>query len=166
VTGAAGGPATLQVSVTGNIGFDPPAGLAATGAWLILNLTNGAATGSVFVKALDVSYTTPGSANLFGTINGVAGPNAALAGNITPAVSPDYLFNGCKIGAVTCTLPPPPPPPPKVAVPHLPGEPVPLPNLALVPMFDILRDIIRQALVTPSDKDDLLQLPVVSERDY
>jgi hypothetical protein len=83
--------------------FDPPVGLNAPNSWLILDLPTGKAAGNVFVGALDVSYTVPGSANLFGTIAGIAGGPAAAAGNIQPAVNNNYLFNGCVIGAAVCT---------------------------------------------------------------
>jgi filamentous hemagglutinin family protein len=119
--GQGGGPATLQIASTGNMQFDPSLGLQATDGWLILNLTNGTAAGNVFVDALDVSYTTPGSTNLFGTIRGITGGPAAAAGFIQPAININYLFNGCEIEASVCRpLPPPPPPPP----PHVPTTPV------------------------------------------
>ncbi len=103
VLGQGGGPATLQISTTGNAQFDPPLGLAATSTWLILNLTNGTAAGNVFVNALDVTYTVPGSTNLFGTIDAVGGGRAASLGFIQPAIDPHYLFNGCIIAAAQCT---------------------------------------------------------------
>jgi len=103
VVGQGGGPATLQISTTGNTQFDPPLGLAATGTWLILNLTTGTAAGSVFVNALDVTYTGPGSTNLFGTIDGVIGGRAASLGFIQPAINVNYLFNRCVIEAAECT---------------------------------------------------------------
>jgi hypothetical protein len=92
----------LQIAVTGNMQFDPPLGLQATGTWLILNLTNGTASGNVFANALDVSYTTPGGTNLHGSIQGKTGGDAAAAGFIQPAVNANYLFNGCVIGATVC----------------------------------------------------------------
>ncbi len=144
VTGRGGGPATLQISVTGNMQFDPPLGLQATGTWLILDLTNGTAAGNVFVNALDVSYTVPGGTNLFGTINGVSGGPAAGIASIQPAINANYLFNRCIIATATCQ-------PATQAVfrlpneaitsalgglyPFLPGSPPPLvglPNLVLV----------------------------------
>ena len=82
VVGQGGGPATLQISIAGNAQFDPPLGLQGPSAWLILNLTTGTAAGNVFVNALDVSYTTPGSTNLTGTIAGInGGPAAAVVEN-------------------------------------------------------------------------------------
>ncbi len=118
VIGQGGGPATLQISVTGNMQFDPPLGLQATGTWLILNLTNGTAAGNVFVNALDVSFTVPGGTNLFGTINGVLGGPAAAIAAIQPSINVNYLFNGCIIAAATCQLPiPPAAPAPPVAIP-------------------------------------------------
>jgi hypothetical protein len=105
VAGQSGGPNTLQISTTGNMQFDPPLGLSGSGTWLILNLTNGSAAGDVFVNALDVTYTVPGSTNLFGTIAGISGGPAAAVGFIQPAINANYLFNGCVIAAATCTLP-------------------------------------------------------------
>ena len=57
----------------------------------------------MFVNALDVTYTTPGSTNLLGTIDGVTGGRAASLGFIQPAVNVNYLFNGCVIAAAQCT---------------------------------------------------------------
>ena len=102
VLGQGGGPATLQISTTGIQQFDPPLGLLATGATLILDLHGGFAAGAVFVNALDVRFTTPGGTNLTGTIGGIVGGPAAAAGHIQPAVNSAYLFNGCIIGAPTC----------------------------------------------------------------
>ncbi len=96
------GPTTLQISTTGNMQFDPPLGLQGTSDWLILNLTNGTAAGNVFVNALDVSYSVPGSAGLFGTIAGIAGGPAATLGFILPAINTNYRFNGCIIEAALC----------------------------------------------------------------
>jgi hypothetical protein len=96
------GPTTLQISTTGNMQFDPPLGLQGTNDWLILNLTNGTAAGNVFVNALDVSYSVPGSAGLFGTIAGIAGGPAAALGFILPAINTNYRFNGCIIEATLC----------------------------------------------------------------
>jgi hypothetical protein len=103
------GPATLQISTTGNVQFDPPLGLQAPNGWLILNLGDHAtAGGNVFVRALNVTYGVPGSANLFGTVDGITGRAAAAEGFIQPSVNAQYQFNGCEIGAVAClggTLP-------------------------------------------------------------
>ena len=106
--GSSGGAATLQISVTGNMQFDPPVGLQAQGSWLILNLTTGTAAGDVFVNSLDVSYTAPGSTRLLGTIAGITGGPAAAAGFIQPAINVNYLFNGCVIAAAVCQPPPTP----------------------------------------------------------
>ncbi len=132
VLGQAGGPATLQISTTGRAQFDPPLGLQATGTWLILDLANGTAAGNVFVNALDVIYTTPGSANLSGTIQGVSGGNAAKLAFIQPAINVNYQFNGCEIAAAVCQAPTTSPPgahqpdsqklgPPTETVPPVPG---------------------------------------------
>ncbi len=103
--GPSGAAATLQISVTGNVLFDPPTGLQATNSWLILSLTNGTATGNVFVNALDVLYAAPGGTTLLGTIAGITGGPAAAAGFIQPAVNVNYLFNGCIIASAACSLP-------------------------------------------------------------
>ena len=102
VQGVAGGPATLQIATQFATQFDPPAGLQAPATWLILNLGAGSATGNVFVNALDVSYTIPGSANLTGTIAGITGGPAAATGFIQPAVNTNYVFNGCVIASASC----------------------------------------------------------------
>jgi fibronectin-binding autotransporter adhesin len=102
IVGIDGGPATLQISVTGNARFDQPLGLRANQTWLIVNLTNGSATGDVFVNALDLSYTQPGSSVLFGSINGNTTGGAAALGTIQPAIDSHYTFNGCIIEAAVC----------------------------------------------------------------
>ncbi len=142
VLGTSGGPATLQISVTGSALFassGPTSGLAATGSWLILDLGSGSAAGNVFVNALDVSYTVSGSANLTGTIAGIAGGPAAAVGFIEPAINGNYLFNGCIIEAATCgsPVPPTPIPPPtpivSVSLPTLPPPALILPPIAGIP---------------------------------
>jgi hypothetical protein len=112
VLGLGDGPATLQVATAGHAQFDPPLGLQATHSWLILDLANGTAAGNVFVNALDVSYTTPGSANLSGSIAGITSGAAAAAGFIGPAINVNYLFNGCVIASTVCQPPTPTPTPP------------------------------------------------------
>ena len=144
------GPTTLQIATTGNMQFDPPAGLAGSGTWLILDLTSGTAAGSVFVDALDVIYSVPGAAALSGTIAGITGGPAAALGFIEPAINSNYLFNGCVIAAAACTLPTLTPTPTESTIelsnsdvtstlgglfPFLPGMPPPLvslPRLVLV----------------------------------
>jgi filamentous hemagglutinin family protein len=162
VTGQAGGPSTLQISVTGNMQFDPPLGLQAIGTWLILNLTNGTAAGNVFVNALDVSYTVPGSTNLFGIINGISGGPAASVASIQPSINVNYLFNGCVIAAATCQLPIPPIPPiiPPVApaaVPAIVTPPTPT-------VFTLSNDAVTSALgglfsFLPGSPTPLIELP-------
>ena len=155
VTGQGGGPATLQISVTGNMQFDPPLGLQATGTWLILDLTNGTAAGNVFVNALDVSFTVPGGTNLFGTINGVLGGPAAAIASIQPSINVNYLFNGCIIAAATCQLPPPPAPP--AVVPPIVAPPTPQ-------VFTLSNDAVTSALgglysFLPGSPPPLIELP-------
>jgi hypothetical protein len=43
-----------------------------------------------------------GSADLFGTVAGVAGPPAAALAAITPAINAAYLLNNCVIAAASC----------------------------------------------------------------
>jgi hypothetical protein len=121
LTSGGTGQPTLQISVTNSATFDPPTGLQASTGWLILNLGSGTASGNVFVDALNVTYTGNGSANLTGTIAGVAGTAAAASGFIQPTLNVNYLFNGCEIGSAACLpIPPPPPPPPPVIPPPTP----------------------------------------------
>jgi filamentous hemagglutinin family protein len=163
VVGQVGGPATLQISITGNAQFDPPLGLQGPCAWLILNLTNGTATGNVFVNALDVSYTTPGSTNLTGTIAGIGGGPAAAIGNIEPAINANYLFNGCIIAAALCH-----PPAPPTSTP----TPTPIPRVAvdlntgltatLGAIYPLLS--LAPAAVTGLPKLSLIALPMLTPR--
>ncbi len=104
LSGQGGGPATLQISTTGTAQFDPPFGLQANNGWLILNLGAGTAAGSVYVNALNVTYSGPGGADLFGAVGGITGPAAAAFGFNQPAINPSYTFNGCEIGTLACTV--------------------------------------------------------------
>lgn len=146
--GQSGGPATLQIATTGNVQFDPPLGLQGNGAWLILDLTNGTAAGNVFVNALDVAYTVPGAANLFGTIAGIAGVPAAALGVIQPAINNQYLFNGCVIGTtcggVVATTP--------IPIPTQTSTPLPTPT----PASPTLSPPITVATATTVQSDSLL----------
>ena len=125
VTGFRGFPATLQIATSGNMQFDPSAGLNATGTWLILGLQGGTATGNLFVRALDVLYAHPGGTNLFGTINGITGGIASAAGFIQPAIDTAYRYNNCVIESTICS----PAQPLSGTVPFLPGSPSPVPVL-------------------------------------
>jgi hypothetical protein len=131
IAGQGGGPATLQIAVTGSADFDPPLGLSGARTWLILDLNRGTATGNVFVDALDVTYTAPGGTTLTGTIAGIAGGPAAAAGHIQPAINANYLFNGCIIAGPVCVPPPPPTPPPTATTPTSPPPPPPPPRVTL-----------------------------------
>ena len=157
--GSSGGPATLQISVTGNIQFDPPVGLLGPTAWLILDLTTGTAAGNVFVNALDVSYTVPGSASLFGTIAGITGGPAAAAGFIEPAVNISYLFNGCEIGAAAClpttSGPPTPTPTPTPIVSVTP----PVSSVSGIPDFDLTSALGGLYPFLPGAPPPLISLP-------
>jgi hypothetical protein len=156
VLGQGGGPATLQISTTGHAQFDPPLGLQASGTWLILDLHAGNAAGNVFVGALDVSYTTPGGANLEGTIAGVSSPAAAAIGSIQPAVNSGYLFNGCIIGAPVCN----PAPTPR------PSTPAPAPNVGLTATLGAIYPIIGvpPAEITSPPKLTLIALPMLQSQ--
>jgi filamentous hemagglutinin family protein len=154
VTGQNGGPSVLQIGASGNVQFDPPLGLFAPGTWLILNVPNGTVTGNVYVGALDVRYRQPGAVNLFGAIDGNSGPTAAGLGFIQPEPNQRYLFNGCEIGAMTCTGT-------LVNAPALQVE-----NTVFVPVDALLALVTPGLVLEPEDKDDLLQLPVVSREDY
>jgi hypothetical protein len=154
VSGQGGGPSTLQITATGNVQFDPPLGLIAPGTWLILNVPSGRIAGDVYVNALDVRFQRPGSANLYGSIDGNDQPTAASLGFIQPEPNQRYLFNNCVIGAMTCagTL---------LNAPGLQVE-----NTAFVPVDALLTLVTPGLVLEPEDKDDLLQLPVVSREDY
>ncbi len=135
--GQGAGTPTLQISITKSALFDPPLGLQAGSGWLILNLGAGTAGGDVFVRALNVTYDAPGSANLFGTIDGISGKVAAASGFIQPSVNGAYLFNGCDIGAPACLGGTPSQEQNDTAVlgtlfPFLPGAPPPL--IGLTPL--------------------------------
>jgi hypothetical protein len=147
------GPSSLQISVTGNIQF-ASSSLQGNSTWLTLNLTNGVATGDVFVKALDVFYAQPGGANLFGTINGVSGPLASSQGFADPRPDPHYLFNNCEIGLVNCALA------------ALNAQALLTETVVYVPVTGLLSLVTPALVLDPEDKDDLLQSPPVSREDY
>jgi filamentous hemagglutinin family protein len=152
--GSSGGPATLQISVTGNIQFDPPTGLEAPGSWLILNLTNGTAAGNVFVNALDVSYSAPGGTTLLGTIAGITGGPAAAVGFIEPAINVNYLFNGCIIASAVCSVPAPP------TTPVTPVTPVTTPVTPVTPITPVTPPPV--AMPLPPVLTTTTETPVVS----
>ena len=113
-----------------------------------------------------MTYNTPGGTNLFGTIDGISGKQAAASGFIQPSVNGAYLFNGCEIGAVAClggttsqqqattsvlgTL-----------LPFLPGAPPPL--IGLTPLV-----LLAEPLVPPPGDQltDPTSFPNVSYVDY
>ena len=138
VTGLGGGPSILEITAGKgqNIAFASAGGLHATGTWLVLSLASGdQASGNVFVKALDVFHTgVGGSADLFGTINGISGVVAAGAGNISATQSASFRFNNCPIASVNCVL--------------LPVEGIPVGN----PLDDFTLD----SVANPNDEDELL----------
>jgi hypothetical protein len=154
VTGQGGGPSTLQITATGNVQFDPPLGLYAPGTWLILNVPSGRIAGDIYVGALDVRFQQPGSAALFGSIDGNNQPTAAGLGFIQPEPNLRYLFNNCVIGGMTCSG----------TLLNAPGLQVE--NTSFVPVDALLTLVTPGLVLEPEDKDDLLQLPVVSREDY
>ncbi|HSU05609.1 MAG TPA: hypothetical protein VLI93_08550, partial [Acetobacteraceae bacterium] len=147
ITGIDGGPSILGINATAghHIRFDPVGGLRGPTTWLVLQTTgSGTISGNVFVGALDVLVNgIGGSANLFGTVAGVTGVQAAGAGNIAPTKNANFRFNSCAIGSVNCVL--------------LPAQAIPVGNP--------LDDFSLGAIANPNDEDDLL-LPVVSDEDY
>jgi len=168
-------PNTLQISTTGNIQFDTHGGLEGSNGdtWLILNLTNGTATGNVFVNAFDISYATPRSATLSGTIAGVSGGPAAALGFIEPAVNANYTFNGCIIASAVCT----PLPPIQTSIqipnsaitsalgglaPFLPGTP---PPLATLPRLVLIALPVLPAIAPRLTNPDVVP-PNISYLDY
>ena len=165
------GPATLQISVTGNMQFDPPLGLIGNTTWLILDLTNGAAGGNVFVNALDLTYTQPGRATLFGSVAGNATNVAATLAFVQPAINANYTLNGCIIGVTICQ--PIVTPPPKASLSlytsvlgslysFLPGSPAPL---VALPDFNL---VALPVLPAPSGQltDPDVVPPNISYQDY
>lgn len=154
VTGLGGGPSTLQITASGNVQFDPPLGLIGPNTWLILNVPYGRINGDIDVAALDVLYRYPGSANLFGSIAGDGDRTAAALGFIQPEPYQLYRFNGCVIGAPNCIGP-------LLNAPALQVE-----NTVFTPVDALLALVTPALVLEPEDKDDLLQLPVVSREDY
>jgi filamentous hemagglutinin family protein len=70
---------------------------------MLLFADQGSVAGPIQAGQLGLSGT--GSlANLQGSINGVAGPTAALLGVRDPGPSPGYLLNDCIIAATTCVV--------------------------------------------------------------
>ena len=79
-----------------------------------------------------------GTATLTGSVAGVTTAAAAALGQITPAVSANYTFNGCTIGLAACapaptTIPPMPP----MSQPVLGGLSWFLPGQALPPLLPL-----------------------------
>ncbi len=103
VSGLNGPSSVPRIDTTASRQFDAGFGLNGPATWLILGLNNGGTgSGAIAVRASDVTYSRPGSANLTGTINGKTGVEAAFAGYIKPSASPGYKMNVCTIGAVNC----------------------------------------------------------------
>jgi filamentous hemagglutinin family protein len=92
-----GGTGALQLLAPGGITLN---NLAGTSVRLVLT-SDGAITGNLAVAGLTVQGSA-GSADLFGTVAGVAGPPAAALAAITPAINAAYLLNNCVIAAASC----------------------------------------------------------------
>jgi hypothetical protein len=99
----------IQLPTTGTGGSASFADLIGVDANLVLALGSGTAAGNVQVGGLLV-LGQGGAANLFGSVAGNATATAATVAQISPAVSPNYTFNLCTIGVVTCGAPPITPP--------------------------------------------------------
>ncbi|MGE0225450.1 MAG: hypothetical protein AB7S57_19430, partial [Acetobacteraceae bacterium] len=81
---------------------------------LFIELRTGPMTGNIFVSSLHLGYQLPGTrgiVDLFGTINGLSGRDAAAASFIQPWLHSNYMINGCPIQSFNCvqitTLQPP-----------------------------------------------------------
>ena len=95
----------LRIDTTASTQFDTGSGLNGPNTWLVLGLNNGGTgSGAISVQALDVAYSTLGSANLTGSVNGQTGVGAAGAGHIEPAANAQYKMNACAISAVNCVI--------------------------------------------------------------
>jgi len=107
---------TLRVQLPATGGTASFNNLIGTGANLVLALGTGTATGTMQVGGLLVIGQS-GSATLTGSVAGVTTKAAAALGQITPAIDPNYTFNGCTIGLAACAPPPTPTPTPIPPVP-------------------------------------------------
>jgi hypothetical protein len=81
------------------------ADLVAPNSVMLLVAGRGVVGGTMTVRELGLSG-TGGSADLFGSIAGVAGPTAALLGLRNPGPEAAYLFNDCIIASAFCTAQP------------------------------------------------------------
>ncbi|MGH7119446.1 MAG: beta strand repeat-containing protein [Acetobacteraceae bacterium] len=96
------GDATVRIQLPGAGGLASFANLEAGATNLVLALGPGQATGTMRVGGLLV-IGTGGSANLFGSVDGISGLRAAGAARIEPAINTKYLFNGCVIQTTVCS---------------------------------------------------------------
>ncbi|HVZ09638.1 filamentous hemagglutinin N-terminal domain-containing protein [Rhodopila sp.] len=146
VTRKSGQPASTLVigadNADTNVTFNNAGGLSGSDTWVVLKLGNGRAQGTINVAALDVSYTTPGGAALWGLVGGLGGPTAATAAWAVPKSSQEYKINGCVIHSVNCVL---------------------LPSLG-VPQGNPINDIFIGGRGDDTDWD--ITLPIVSDERY
>ncbi|MGH7086816.1 MAG: beta strand repeat-containing protein, partial [Acetobacteraceae bacterium] len=97
-----GGGATLRIQLPAEGGAANFTNLLAGGANLVLALGPGAASGTLAAGGLLI-IGTGGSANLLGSVAGIAGSAAARTARILPSVNANYLFNGCVIQSTVCS---------------------------------------------------------------
>jgi len=138
---------TLRVQLPATGGSASFADLIGTGANLVLALGTGTASGTMQVGGLLV-IGKGGGATLAGSVAGVTTGAAAALGQITPAINPNYTFNGCTIGLAACGAPPILPTTPALPVtpsPATPASPVAIlptpPALAATPDTAVLGEL-------------------------
>jgi hypothetical protein len=156
-----GGAATVSVALPAAGGQIAFANLVAPGVGLVLTTGAGTAIGQINTGSLLVIAST-GSSNLFGTVAGVGGPQAAAISRIQPTIDPNYLLNDCVIEAAACGLG------------QLPQFPNPtlfswqdqngIPQLSAAAIAAILTLPLVQVIRQPRDPD--IELPNISNLDY
>ncbi len=157
-----GGTATIRIQVPDN-GTVQFSNLAAGRVNIVLATgQGGTSSGSLSVGNLLV-LGQGGSAALTGSVGGQGGTAAAPLASIRPAIDVRYLFNGCVIGAATCS---------GAAVPTDTTVLYPYQqNIApIVPASFLRPDLITLNLLTlslsPNPNDPDLLLPNISSQDY
>jgi len=128
---------TLRIQLPAAGGTATFANLVGPDSNLVLALGSGTASGAMQVGGL-LLLGAGGTATLTGSVAGVTTAAAAALGQITPAVSANYTFNGCTIGLAACapaptTIPPMPP----MSQPVLGGLSWFLPGQALPPLLPL-----------------------------
>ncbi len=102
VLGLGSGPATLQIATTGHAQFDPPLGLQATGAWLILDLAQRDRRRQRVRQCARRFLHHARQREPVRHDRGRRRRPAAAQAFIRPAINANYLFNGCVIAAAVC----------------------------------------------------------------